>query len=48
MTFFETFTALMTTLIIAWWFKKYVEPKLDKYHEKITAHKEKIKKVFNR
>lgn len=35
MTFIETFSATSLTLLCAWIFKKYLEPLLDKGHERI-------------
>ena len=35
MSFTETFLAVSTTLAIAWAFKKYIEPILDKTHETV-------------
>jgi len=55
MTFIETLIALITTLSIAWAFKKYIEPKLDKLHKRTKKHKhiirkrivERFKKIIN-
>lgn len=46
MAFLETFSATSLTLFCAWMFKKYIEPRLDKAHERLKEGHAKFKDLL--
>lgn len=48
MTFLETFLATSTTLLCAWLYKQFIEPVLNKNHNKARVYVKKVIKKWKK